>query len=82
MAAQGRIFHQDLNPVLGRCGLRLVGENVAVGYRSGKSVVNDGWMRSPGHRHNILMGPFRVVAVGAAQDVAGRWYTAQVLGSR
>lgn len=82
MATQHRIYHQDLGPVLRKCGLRRVGENVAVGYASGKSVVNDGWMHSPGHRHNILTRPFRVVAVGAAQDDHGRWYTAQVLGHR
>lgn len=31
---------------------RMVGENLALGYRSGSSVVN-GWMNSPGHRENI-----------------------------
>lgn len=82
MADQRRIFHQDLSPVLRRCGLGRVGENVAVGYPSGKSVVKDGWMRSSGHRRNILTRGFRIVAVGAAQDAGGRWYTAQVFGRR
>lgn len=82
MASQHRIFHQYLQPIVRRCGLRHVGENVAVGYSSGKSVVSDGWMHSVGHRRNILTRGFRIVAVGAAQDGAGRWYTAQVLGRR
>lgn len=82
MAEHDRLFHQDLSLVLRRCGLRRVGENVAYGYASGRSVVNDGWMRSPGHRRNILTRAFRVVAVGTARDGTGRWYTAQVLGRR
>jgi uncharacterized protein YkwD len=82
MADRGRIYHQDLGPVLRRCDLRRVGENVAVGYPTGESVVTDGWMRSSGHRRNILTRKFGIVAVGAARDGAGRWYTAQVLGHR
>lgn len=82
MASQHRIFHQDLSPVLRGCGLRRVGENVASGYESGRSVVSDGWMKSAGHRRNILTRGFRIVAVGSARDEAGRWYTAQVLGRR
>lgn len=82
MADQRRIYHQDLSPIMGRCNLSGVGENVAYGYPSGTSVVNKGWMESAGHRHNILTRRFRIVAVGAAQDGSGRWYTAQVLGRR
>jgi uncharacterized protein YkwD len=82
MANQRRLFHQDLSPILRRCDMTGVGENVAYGYPSGRSVVNEGWMKSPGHRHNILTRKFRVVAVAAAQDDIGNWYTAQVLGRR
>lgn len=82
MANRNHLFHQDLSAVLRGCGLRRVGENVAYGYDSGRSVVADGWMKSAGHRRNILTRGFRFVAVGAAQDASGRWYTAQVLGSR
>lgn len=82
MADQRRLFHQDLSPILRRCNMSGIGENVAYGYPTGRSVVNKGWMQSPGHRHNILTRKFRVVAVGAAQDDIGNWYTAQVLGRR
>jgi uncharacterized protein YkwD len=79
MAAQRRIFHQNLRPILETCNLRLVGENVAYGYPDGKSAVS-AWMRSPGHRANILKPDFRLIAVGAYQDSRGSWYVAQVFG--
>lgn len=82
MADQRRIFHQDLGPILRRCDLTSVGENVAYGYSDGRSVVSDGWMRSAGHRQNILTSRFRLVSVRAVQAGNGRWYTAQVMGAR
>lgn len=82
MANQQRMFHQDLIPIMGKCGLSRVGENVAYGYSSGRTVVSKGWMKSPQHRANILTRAFEIVAVGAARDTSGRWWTAQVLGSR
>jgi len=82
MAHQQRIFHQDLSPILRRCDLTDVGENVADGYDQGRTVVSQGWMHSAGHRQNILNPQFRVVSVGAARSRTGRWYTAQVLGRR
>lgn len=45
---------------------RAVGENIAVGQRTPARVVR-GWMRSSGHRANILSGSFTVLGVGAAQ---------------
>jgi uncharacterized protein YkwD len=82
MARQDRMFHQDLYVVLRDCGLRKAGENVAYGYSSGRSVVNDGWMRSPGHRRNILDGTFRILGLAARQSDDGTWYAAQVFGRR
>lgn len=81
MAENKRIFHQDLGPILRRCNLSTVGENVASGYADGRAVVSDGWMQSAGHRNNILNASFRIVSVGAVQR-DGRWFTAQVLGAR
>lgn len=82
MADKQVMFHQDLHPILRTCGLRSVAENVAYGYSTGRSVVTDGWMESPGHRANILTGSHRIVAVGSIRDGNGRWWTAQVLGRR
>lgn len=81
MANQRRIFHQDLGPILRRCGLSTVGENVAYGYRTGRAVVRQGWMKSPGHRENILRPQFRLMGIGA-KKAGGVWYTAQVFGRK
>ena len=79
MAEQRAMFHQDLGPILRRCGMTRVGENVAYGYLSGRAVVR-AWMASPGHRANILDGRYRLMAIGAAQSATGTWYTSQVFG--
>jgi uncharacterized protein YkwD len=80
MARQERIFHQDLGDVLHDCGLNTAGENVASGYPTGASVVNDGWMSSDGHRANILNPSFTLMGIGARKGHDGRWYVSQVLG--
>jgi uncharacterized protein YkwD len=81
MAAKNKLYHQDLGPILARCQLRLVGENVAFGYSSGKTVTS-AWMNSPGHRDNLLNKDHRLLGVGAYRDSRGHWYVAQVLGAR
>lgn len=82
MAASRSMYHQELGPIMKRCGLRSVGENVAYGYRSGRAVVKDGWMNSPGHRANILNGDFTLMGIGARKTSDGRWYVAQVFGRK
>ena len=44
----------------------IIGENLAVGQRSAREVVN-GWMSSPGHRANILGSSFRDCGLAIAQ---------------
>lgn len=80
MAAEGRMQHQDLQPVLETCRLNRAGENVAHGYASGREVTA-AWMASPGHRANLLTSQYRLIGVGAARGEDGRWYTAQVFGT-
>lgn len=80
MAKRDELFHQDLGAVLRTCRLSTAGENVAAGYSSGRAVVA-AWMGSSGHRANILNGSFRLVGVGAVK-AHGRWYAAQVFGTR
>jgi uncharacterized protein YkwD len=82
MARRDRMYHQDLGPILRDCGLRTVGENVAYGYPSGRAAVNQGWMRSEGHRRNILDPAFRLLGAGARRSEDGTWYAAQVFGGR
>ena len=52
---------------------RTIGENLALGYRSGGAVV-DGWMRSPGHRANILQRSFNEVGIAIADGSPVRGY--------
>jgi uncharacterized protein YkwD len=80
MAQREQLFHQDLAAVLAGCHLNAAGENVATGYRTGRSVVNDGWMNSDGHRANILSPSFTLMGIGAKKGHRGRWYVSQVFG--
>lgn len=41
---------------------QIVGQNIAAGHRTAKEVVDD-WMKSPGHRANILRPEFREIGV-------------------
>jgi uncharacterized protein YkwD len=51
---------------------RIIGENLALGFR-GTAVV-DGWMRSPGHRENILQQKFDEVGIAIADGAPQRGY--------
>jgi uncharacterized protein YkwD len=82
MAQQEQMFHQDLGRVMRDCKLNTAGENVAYGFTSGRSVVNDGWMNSDGHRANILNPSFKLMGIGARKGHDGRWYVAQVFGRK
>jgi uncharacterized protein YkwD len=82
MAQREEMFHQDLSAVLRQCKLNTAGENVAYGYPSGRSAVNQGWVNSDGHRANILNPSFRLMGIGARKGHDGRWYVAQVFGRR
>lgn len=82
LAAADVFEHQALGPILRGCSRRTVGENIAWG--SGgltpKQVVAM-WMRSPGHRANILNRGFRYLGTDAwrSRDT-GRVYVGQVFG--
>lgn len=80
MAAEGRLSHQPLGPVQRACGVGFVGENVAVGYPTGRVAVRN-WMRSSGHRANLLSRNFRLIGVAASRD-GNTWYVAQLFGRR
>ena len=67
----GRTFVQRIR-AQGYRGTRL-GENIAAGYRT-PSAVMTAWMKSPGHRANILQRRFREVGIGVVRSlpVGGR----------
>ncbi|MEU7908456.1 CAP domain-containing protein [Actinoplanes sp. NPDC049118] len=54
-------------------------ENIAMGYRSASEVVN-GWMKSSGHRANILNCKSKTIGVGAVYNAKGTAYYTQVFG--
>jgi uncharacterized protein YkwD len=56
-------------------------ENIAWGYRDGAAVVV-AWMRSPGHRANILNCRAKAVGVGAVYAPNGTPYYTQDFGSK
>jgi uncharacterized protein YkwD len=58
---------------------RAYAENIAFGQRTAGEVV-DGWMRSTGHRANILNGSLTEMGAGYARDPNGRAYWVQVFG--
>jgi uncharacterized protein YkwD len=56
------------------------GENVSFGQSTAAAAL-DSWMRSQGHRKNILNPDFTELGAGYAIDRAGRPYYVQVFGS-
>ena len=52
---------------------RAIGENLAVGYRTVSSLVED-WMSSPSHRANILKRDFDEVGIAIASSAPKRPY--------
>lgn len=52
-------------------------ENIAEGYSTAAAVVA-GWMKSPGHRANIVSPSFTEMGAGAATSKSGKRYHVQV----
>lgn len=79
MADAEEMYHQNLRTVLKKCKARAVGENVAYGYASPAKNIR-AWMKSPGHRRNILSRSYTRLGIGVAFSKNGNAYTAQVFG--
>lgn len=78
-AAKKKMYHQNLMPALKKCKMNTVGENVAFGFTTAKSV-EKGWMNSPGHRANILNKRYNRIGTGVAKGKDGYYYYATVFG--
>jgi uncharacterized protein YkwD len=74
LARDGRLSHSSLSAGVPSCW-RGLGENV--GYGSSAAAVQDAYMRSSGHRANILATRWKWVGVGYAK-AGSRVYTVQV----
>jgi uncharacterized protein YkwD len=76
MARTGKFAHQSLSPIVKSCSARAAGENIAYGNVSADQMMTM-WMKSPGHRANILNGSFTHIGIGAVKTSSGRWYGVQ-----
>lgn len=65
-----------LRTVMTGCRASGVGENIAYGAVSADRMMSM-WMRSPGHRANILSSRFTHIGVAAARTATGRTYGTQ-----
>lgn len=59
---------------------RAIAENVAEGYTDASSVVT-GWMKSTGHRENIVSTQFNEMGAGMATSTSGRRFWVQVFST-
>jgi hypothetical protein len=83
MADRGRLEHQEPEQMLERAeGFTGVGENI---FRATASVpastIHVGWMRSDGHRANVLRADFHRLGVGLLCDDDGQVWATQRFGS-
>ena len=58
---------------------RAFAENIAMGQRSTSEAI-EAWMKSPGHRQNMLSATYTEMGTGVATDDSGRAYYVQVFG--
>jgi uncharacterized protein YkwD len=79
MATRGELSHRGWRESVRTHAERSlsVGENVAYNHPSASAVVA-AWMRSRGHRANILRGGYRRTGVGCVVDATGDLWWAQV----
>jgi uncharacterized protein YkwD len=72
MASNNRMIHSSMRKIM-KLGFSVVGENIAWGQSSEKSVVN-AWLWSPGHRFNIMGRSYTKIGCGYARDKNNRIY--------
>jgi uncharacterized protein YkwD len=69
---------EDISKKMGR--VTAAAENVAYGNLSSEAVV-DGWIKSPGHRKNML-GNFTLIGIGTAKGKGNIVYFTQIFISK
>jgi uncharacterized protein YkwD len=88
MAKQGKMAHvldgKDVYQRLDKAGYkwRNAGENLGQTKNATLEEVMAGWMKSPGHRKNILSKKFVEIGIGMVEDGKERTYYAVVFGQR
>ena len=79
MSADQKLYHSKMTNIL-RLGYKNVGENIAAGQKDIDSVVNS-WMRSLGHRKNILAKSLTHIGCGYATSKDGTPYWCVCFGT-
>ncbi len=80
MANTGNFAHQQMSTLTRACPrFGWAGENIAYGYPTVRSVMS-AWMKSEGHRANLLRPQFSHVGLGIKKDANGRRYWVQDFG--
>jgi uncharacterized protein YkwD len=75
--ARTRVFrHSDLHEGRRICRVAWIGENLAKGFATPRQAMR-AFMRSPGHRRNLLTPRWRAVGLGVAVDRNGSIYWSQ-----
>jgi uncharacterized protein YkwD len=77
MANKHNLQHSDISVLMGR--YHTAGENIAWNQEDELEVVN-AWMKSPGHRDNIMNRQFSKVGFGVAQAGDGSLFWCTVFG--
>lgn len=83
LAKANRLHHQStstLRAVMRRCELSSIGENIAHGKGMTAPQVVRAWMRSPGHRANILKPEFNRIGAAHQTGTNGQRYWIQLYG--
>jgi uncharacterized protein YkwD len=80
MAKKGLLVHSSMSNLGVRAGNGNVAENIAWGQNSVEEVCRS-WMKSPGHRANILGKRYKRVGFGVKEDERGRKYWCSVFAA-
>lgn len=80
MASTGTFAHRDLAAARSQPGISrfsALGENIAwvEGYQNDAFQLHTGWMKSDGHRHNILQPGFDSIGIGVVCSGGKAWAT-------
>ena len=72
MAIENKLYHSSMRGII-ELGFNTVAENIAYGQKSPEEVMKT-WMKSSGHRKNILNTNFTEIGCGMSLSENGRLY--------
>lgn len=73
MASKRNLVHSSMSKLQRESGAGYVGENIACGQETEEEVVKS-WMKSSGHKRNILNPQYKHIGFGLKKDRDGRIY--------